>query len=134
MIQEISCLGFNDEDCKSFFSSTPLAKENLQMHIYRETNIPTGIKKYPMTHRTKLNATEKKTLGAANLAPMDVNTKGGFDIRCDWGGSEGPKISGSISGSISDNKGNDATIKFEADNDGNKSISVSGNHDPKNQR
>ena len=62
---------------------------------------------------------------------MAENTGGDMrlDLELDWGGREGPKISGSVGIQIHDDKGNQVEGKIQQDSDGTGSAKISVSHE-----
>lgn len=78
------------------------------------------------SHVTEL---EQRTQRAAKVAPMDANVGVKAEITCEWGGKDGVTVSGSISGSVSDDKGNSVEAKAEIDSDGSGRVSAAAEHE-----
>jgi hypothetical protein len=65
-----------------------------------------------------------------SLKAMKVSAEGGFTV--EWGNPGGPSISGYVSGSASDDKGNKTEVKVEVNDDGSGKATVSASHDEDN--
>jgi hypothetical protein len=72
-----------------------------------------------------------RTQEAAKIATMSANVSGKAEITVECGGKEGLSVSGSISGSVGDNKGNKAEVRVEVERDGSLKATVSAEHEKK---
>lgn len=92
---------------------------------HAETAIQFGNKWSEVEHKTQRIAQNHE------IAPMDANVSGKVEVTVGWGGSVGTTISGSVSGSVSDNNGNKAEVKVEVESDGSGTATVSAEHEKK---
>lgn len=93
-----------------------------------ESSSQTINKNYP---NRPFSITESKTQRVAQnqmIIPVG-NVKGEVGGTISWGGEDGVEISGYVSGSASDDRGNTASIEVEINSDGSGSATVSGSHD-----
>lgn len=125
MVTEISDVNFDDPYFKwSSVYSEDLATCNLHMHIFSQGSIDNARAKN-MISRTVFDDIDKKTVCISR-----TGCAGGGEAKftVEWGGSEGPSISGSASGSIRDDHGNKASAEVKVNSDGSGSASVSISH------
>lgn len=54
---------------------------------------------------------------------------GKAEVTIEWGGKEGTKVSGSISESANDHKGNQVEAKVKVESDGIKKATISASHE-----
>lgn len=66
---------------------------------------------------------------AAEVVFIATNVSGRAEVTVEWGGGNGPTISGSIAGSVSDNKGNKVEAKVEATGDSYGKATIAVEHD-----
>jgi len=130
MCIEIDSIGADDQYLKwdTSFSS---AENDLQKNIFDQCNHFSAFTKN-VSHRIKLDNTDQK-MQKVSFA-KDVNVSGKAEINIEWGGSNGTSFNGSVSGNISDQKGNKAEASIKIDDDGAGKISASVSHDDKSNK
>ena len=67
-----------------------------------------------------------RTVGLKTLAK---GISGEAGIKWEWGGNEGSGLSGYVSGSASDDKGNKAEVEVEVNSDGSGNVTASVSHE-----
>ena len=65
------------------------------------------------------------------IVPMGT-TSGEAGIKYEWGGKDGGGVSGYVSGSASDDKGNTAEVEVTVNSDGSGDATISVSHDEEN--
>jgi hypothetical protein len=65
---------------------------------------------------------------AQKIAPTRVGVEAQAKLTVGWGDKDGPTVNGSMSGSVKDNKGNQAEVKVEMNNQGSKTVTISAEH------
>jgi hypothetical protein len=105
VVAEVSSVDFDDPYLRGSPHSSPEKGLGFHEKIFTE-----GADCITFTRSANLLTTltegERKVAGAANIASMGANVSGEVKITVEWGGKDGPSVSGSVSGSVSDDRGN----------------------------
>jgi hypothetical protein len=87
---------------------------------------PIEMKEYRMTIGDNEQKISNTIHNQGIIPPTGFDAKLGIDIS--WGGDKGTEASGYVSGSASDDKGNEAELKVEVNSDGSGSANISASH------
>lgn len=129
MCSEVSCIDFEDRDLGSI-SPSPAVCCNFHENIFDQHN-DRWVFAQTVTLCTSPKEIEQRTQKVAKIASKNPNANGRADITFEWGGKDGPTVSGSISGGFSDDKGNRAGVKVEVQSDGSGKATISAEHEKK---
>ncbi len=129
---EVSYIEFEDRDTEG---TSPSCKGTRHLHknIFDEQTSCVGIRKTVILRETPLEI-ELRTHRAAKIASRGNNLNGKAEITVEWGGNDKPSVSGSVSGSVTDDKGNKAKVKVTVENNGSGKATVSAERDKKENR
>jgi hypothetical protein len=129
-MSEVSCIDFENRDLGSIYSPSPAVSYNFHENIFDQHNGRLGLEKTVILCKAPKEV-EQRTQKVAKIASSNANASGRADITFEWGGKDGPSVSGSISGSCSDDRGNKAEVRVSVESDGSGKATVSAEHDKK---
>ena len=132
MISEIGDVNFEDRNLEPSRSSSPIVSYPYHENIFAQHGDHSVLTK-SVAFSNALKEVEQRTQQAAKIAPMGANVTAKTEVTIEWGGKQGTSINGSVSGSVSDNKGNKTEVRVQVERDGSGKATISAEHEKKSR-